>query len=146
MSILTPRRPRRMVAGEATGNGPELLTAPVPLLFLQRMQFCTLVTTVDAALHESETKLFLCRGRSGDEMHDYEYTFANSRRRSNSNTQGLGEFKTKFEMVESEPVFEEDLHGPAEDNGDKGEALKKTDSVDTNESVTTEEESEIKQH
>ena len=80
-------------------------------------------------------------------MHDYdEYTFANARRRSNSNTQGLDDFKTKFEMREAEPVFEEDLHGPIE--GDKGQeesdVLQKTDSTDTSGSVTTDEGREIK--
>ncbi|KAJ5683191.1 hypothetical protein N7462_006356 [Penicillium macrosclerotiorum] len=53
-------------------------------------------------------------GRSGDEMQDYGYTFTNTRRRSNSSTQGLSDFQTKFETVESEPVFEEELHGLSE--------------------------------
>lgn len=77
-------------------------------------------------------------------MHDYEYTFANSRRRSNSNTQGLDDFKTKFEVHEAEPVFEEDLHGPIEGNEGYEDALKKTNSADTSDSVTAEEEREVK--
>ena len=38
----------------------------------------------------------------------------NPRRRSNSSTHAVGakDFKTKFETVEHEPVFEEELHGP----------------------------------
>lgn len=38
----------------------------------------------------------------------------NARRRSNSSTQGLADFRTKFETVDPEPVFEEQLHGPAD--------------------------------
>ncbi|KAF2467018.1 uncharacterized protein BDR25DRAFT_72459 [Lindgomyces ingoldianus] len=53
-------------------------------------------------------------GREGDELEDLGYTMANARRRSNSSTHGPGmkDFKTKFETVEPEPVFEEELHGP----------------------------------
>jgi hypothetical protein len=39
----------------------------------------------------------------------------NARRRSNSSTQGLADFRTKFETVDPEPVFEEQLHGPADE-------------------------------
>jgi hypothetical protein len=37
----------------------------------------------------------------------------NARRRSNSSSyaKGLKDFKTKFEQVDTEPVFEEHLHG-----------------------------------
>ena len=84
--------------------------------------------------------LFLSfRGRSGDEMHDYEYTFTNSRRRSNSNTQNLTDFKTKFENIEQEPVFEEELHGPNEQDETKDGLLEKTNSVDTSNSTTSDE-------
>ncbi|KAF2178112.1 hypothetical protein K469DRAFT_643285 [Zopfia rhizophila CBS 207.26] len=53
-------------------------------------------------------------GRDGDEIEDYTYNMNNPRRRSNSSTHahGLKDFKTKFETVEPEPVFEEELHGP----------------------------------
>jgi hypothetical protein len=53
------------------------------------------------------------RGREGDEIEDYAYNLTNPRRRSNSSTHaaGLKDFKTKFEVVEQEPVFEESLHG-----------------------------------
>lgn len=42
---------------------------------------------------------------------------ANARRRSNSSsyTAGLKDFKTKFEHVENDPVFEEDIHGAVDD-------------------------------
>ncbi|KAE8348478.1 hypothetical protein BDV28DRAFT_143376 [Aspergillus coremiiformis] len=54
-------------------------------------------------------------GRSGDEVHDYDYTFTNARRHSNSSTQGIGDFKTKFEAIEADPVFEKRLHGPEDE-------------------------------
>ena len=50
-------------------------------------------------------------------MQDYGYNFTNTRRRSNSSSHGhaIGDFKTKFEAADPEPVFEEQLHGaPAE--------------------------------
>jgi hypothetical protein len=42
---------------------------------------------------------------------------ANPRRRSNSSSYsaGLKDFKTKFEQIETDPVFEEELHGPEEE-------------------------------
>ena len=60
------------------------------------------------------------RGRDGDEVHDYGYTFNNARRRSNSSTQGLADFRTKFETIDPEPVFEEHVHGAevVNENGD----------------------------
>jgi hypothetical protein len=77
-------------------------------------------------------------------VHDYGYNFTNSRRRSNSNNHGLAEFKTKFEAVEQEPVFEEELHGGPNGAAEQadGEELKLTSSVDT--SSSTEEETEVK--
>lgn len=54
-------------------------------------------------------------GREGDEIEDYAYNMANPRRRSNSSTHVIKDFKTKFETVEPEPVFEEELHGPSDD-------------------------------
>jgi hypothetical protein len=52
------------------------------------------------------------RGRSGEEIQDYDYSFANARRRSNSSTQGLADFRTKFEGSEPEPMFEEAQNAP----------------------------------
>ncbi|KAK6376134.1 hypothetical protein LTS17_007385 [Exophiala oligosperma] len=70
-------------------------------------------------------------GREGDEVHDYGYNFANARRRSNSSTQALGDFKTKFETIETDPVFEEELHGPTDDDIEKASNLSKEESVDS---------------
>ncbi|KAI9664782.1 MAG: hypothetical protein M1821_006230 [Bathelium mastoideum] len=58
-------------------------------------------------------------GREGDELQDYGYNVTNPRRRSNSASTGhrtLNDFKTKFEAIETEPVFEESLHGPSEED------------------------------
>lgn len=52
------------------------------------------------------------RGREGDEIDDLGYNLTNPRRRSNSSTNQNKDFKTKFETVEPEPVFEEEIHGP----------------------------------
>ncbi|KAF2198522.1 hypothetical protein GQ43DRAFT_434192 [Delitschia confertaspora ATCC 74209] len=53
-------------------------------------------------------------GREGDELDDLSYNLTNARRRSNSSTHEahMKNFKTKFETIEPEPVFEEELHGP----------------------------------
>lgn len=89
--------------------------------------------------------LFLHRGRSGEEMQDYGYKFTNSRRRSNSSSQAIGDFKTKFEGIENDPVFEEELHGaehvPEEDDNI---SLEKGDSVDSTSSASLEEEEHTK--
>ena len=52
-----------------------------------------------------------CRGRSGDEVHDGAFNMNHSRRRSNSLVDRPENFKTKFETIEPDPVFEEDVHG-----------------------------------
>ena len=46
-------------------------------------------------------------------MADSGFTMTNERRRSNSSSYkaGLNDFKTKFEQIDAEPVFEEDIHG-----------------------------------
>jgi hypothetical protein len=71
------------------------------------------------------------RGKVGSEMDDYGYKFTNSRRRSNSSTQALGDFKTKFETVDQDPVFEEELHGPSRTDTEESNALEKEESTDT---------------
>ena len=71
------------------------------------------------------------RGREGDEVQDYDYNLANQRRRSNSSTQGLGDFKTKFEGLDTDPVFEEELHGPTDDDIEKASTLSKEESIDS---------------
>ncbi|KAB8267019.1 hypothetical protein BDV30DRAFT_231943 [Aspergillus minisclerotigenes] len=50
-------------------------------------------------------------GQPGDEVYDYNCKLTNARRYSNSSTQGLADYKTKFETIEPEPVFEESFHG-----------------------------------
>ncbi len=57
---------------------------------------------------------------------------AKDRRRSNSSTHNLDNFKTKFEQIETDPVFEEELHGP---NGDE---LEKQSTTSTDKSVEQE--------
>ncbi|KAL2408233.1 hypothetical protein ABEF95_003108 [Exophiala dermatitidis] len=70
-------------------------------------------------------------GREGEEVEDYGYTFTNARRRSNSSTHALGDFKTKFETRDTEPVSEEGLHGPTEDDIEKASSLSKEESTDS---------------
>jgi hypothetical protein len=67
-------------------------------------------------------------------MQDYGYTFANARRRSNSSTQGLAEFRTKFETVEPEPVFEEPVRGPSDVTVANESTVTKVESTSSNES------------
>ncbi|EXJ85886.1 hypothetical protein A1O1_06255 [Capronia coronata CBS 617.96] len=71
------------------------------------------------------------RGREGEEVEDYGYNFSKTRRRSNSSTHGLGDFKTKFETRDADPVFEEQLHGPTEDDVEKFSNLSKEESIDS---------------
>jgi hypothetical protein len=53
------------------------------------------------------------RGVDGEEIQDEGFNITNARRRSNSSSYaaGLKDFKTKFEQIETDPVFEEDIHG-----------------------------------
>ena len=86
------------------------------------------------SLYEYQELTSLQRGRDGEEAQDYGYNFANSRRRSNSSTHGnnIGDFKTKFETVDADPVFEEEYHGAAggeEDIGGLG--LEKEESAES---------------
>jgi hypothetical protein len=80
----------------------------------------------------------LFRGRDGDEVEDMPYNMTNARRRSNSSTTQLKDFKTKFETVETEPVFEEELHGPM------GEELEKQSTASSENKSVDEEERERK--
>ena len=72
-----------------------------------------------------------CRGTLDDDVADEDFKFTNARRRSNggSFSHHLTDFKTKFEVNEQEPVFEESLHGPSEE--DHGEDLVKTDTSES---------------
>lgn len=85
------------------------------------------------------------RGRSGEEMQDYGYNFTKARRRSNSFSQSIGDFKTKFEGIEKDPVFEEEIHGPL-DGGEEDEhvSLEKTETADSTSTASTEEEDHTK--
>lgn len=69
-------------------------------------------------------------GREGDEIEDYSYNLANPRRRSNSSTFTAKDFKTKFEQIEPEVVFEEDLHGPMGAELDKESTTSSSKSVE----------------
>lgn len=79
----------------------------------------------------------LPRGVIGDDIADDGFRFTNTRRRSNSSSVShLADFKTKFDINEEEPVFEESLHGPLDDDmDDNGDALSKTDSSDSGHSA-----------
>jgi hypothetical protein len=73
-------------------------------------------------------------GNTGDEVADENFNFVNARRRSNSSSLSgsLDNFKTKFEINEPEPVFEENM-GP-EDEEAKTETSSSGTSVDENKS------------
>jgi len=75
----------------------------------------------------------LTRGTPGDELEDIRPNMANARRRSNSSTHNMDDFKTKFETIEIEPVFEEELHGAM------GEELEKQSTTSSDKSVDEEE-------
>lgn len=59
-------------------------------------------------------------GVDGDEVQDAGFNLSNARRRSNSSSYsaGLKDFKTKFEHIETEPVFEEEIHGAVPEEED----------------------------
>jgi hypothetical protein len=72
-------------------------------------------------------------GPGSEVMDDDAFNFVHTRRRSNSYSIGIGDFSTKFDMNEAEPVFDGKLHGPAEeeqedDSGFVGAELTKTES------------------
>ncbi|KAG9246442.1 hypothetical protein BJ878DRAFT_497047 [Calycina marina] len=62
-------------------------------------------------------------GVNGEEVQDEGFNLTNARRRSNSSSYsaGLKDFKTKFETVEREPVFEEELHGAITEDAEEPE-------------------------
>ncbi|KAI4168581.1 MAG: hypothetical protein LQ343_006313 [Gyalolechia ehrenbergii] len=87
------------------------------------------------------------KGTPGEEGQDYGYKFTNARRRSNSSSHGhdISNFKTKFETVESEPMFEEDYHGPQdEDMEEEHMGLEKAESADSTSMASVEEEEHAK--
>jgi len=68
-------------------------------------------------------------GHPGEEVVDSGYNMSAHRRRSNSSTHGpLNDFKTKFETVEADPVFEEETMGPL---------LEKEDTLDSQSTSTS---------
>jgi hypothetical protein len=73
-------------------------------------------------------------GGFGEEVMDENFRFTNARRRSNSSSfsHHVSDLKSKFEVNEPEPVFEESLHGPVEDDADE---LTKTDSSESGRSA-----------
>jgi len=70
-------------------------------------------------------------GNPGEEVIDEDFKFTNARRRSNSTgyANNISDFKTKFDVNEPEPVFEEDVHGPEVE--DDGEDLAKTETSES---------------
>lgn len=81
------------------------------------------------------------RGAPGDEKEDLGYNFNNARRRSNSSSHNaIGDFKTKFEAVESDPVFEEEFHGPKDVEDDEHMGLAKSETADSTSSASVDEE------
>jgi hypothetical protein len=100
-----------------------------------------LATTI-VQLNQSKTTQSVCwnplltaqpRGAPGDEIEDIKPNMAKTRRRSNSSTANMKDFKTKFETVELEPVFDEELHGPM------GEELEKQSTTSSDKSIDEEE-------
>lgn len=72
-------------------------------------------------------------GNTGEEVVDEPFNFTNARRRSNSSgiSNHSEHLKTKWEINEPEPVFEESLHGPEMEDED----LAKTESSSTGGSI-----------
>jgi len=77
-------------------------------------------------------------GGFAEDVADQDFRFTNARRRSNSSSAShhLGDLKTKFEVNEPEPVFEESLHGPAEEEN-AADDLSKTDTSESGQSSST---------
>ncbi|KAG6297390.1 hypothetical protein E4U45_005490 [Claviceps purpurea] len=75
-------------------------------------------------------------GTIADDVMDEDFKFSNARRRSNSSTVShhVTDFKTKFEVVDTEPVFEESIHGPIEPT-EPDDTLSKTDSSESGRSA-----------
>ncbi|KAG6054828.1 hypothetical protein E4U17_003427 [Claviceps sp. LM77 group G4] len=76
-------------------------------------------------------------GTIADDVMDEDFKFSNARRRSNSSTVShhVTDFKTKFEVVDTEPVFEESIHGPIIEPIEPDDTLSKTDSSESGRSA-----------
>lgn len=74
------------------------------------------------------------RGTFTDDVMGQDFSFNNARRRSNSSSAShhLNDFKTKFEVIDTEPVFEESVHGPVSEEDD----VSKTDSSESGRSAS----------
>ncbi|KAL8853193.1 MAG: hypothetical protein Q9221_001927 [Calogaya cf. arnoldii] len=86
-------------------------------------------------------------GTPGEEGQDYGYNFTNARRRSNSSSHGhaISDFKTKFETVEAEPMFEEEFHGAQDDDlNEEHIGLEKAESADSNSTASVDGEEQAK--
>jgi len=87
-------------------------------------------------------------GRQGDELEDYAYNMTKPRRRSNSFSTAAGHvsmMKSKFETIEHEPVFEEEIHGAgAYEDGADLEKETTLSSAGTSGSVEEEDVAEMK--
>lgn len=105
----TPKRSRRMAAVKETGKHRNLSS------HLESLR----------AHRES-------RGSFRDDVSDQGFKFNNARRRSNSSTVShhMGDLKSKFEVNDPEPVFEESIHGAIEED-DHADDLSKTDSSES---------------
>jgi len=76
-------------------------------------------------------------GHPGEEAHDVGFNFASARRRSNSSAHKiLADFTTKFETPEEDPFFEDHM-GTPDDYVMPGHELKKHDTNDTADTVST---------
>jgi len=92
-------------------------------------------------------------GVEGEEIQDENFALNNARRRSNSSsyTAGLKDFKTKFEHIETEPVFEESVHGaqpgsPTSTHSDSqfADSIEKVNTLSSESSVDEEEKDTLK--
>jgi hypothetical protein len=112
---------RSTVVAAVTGTSRELHCNQVPSVY------------IDAVTNAAS----LNRGKDGVEAEDLGYSMAKDRRRSNSSTQALTDFKTKFETSDVDPVFEEELHGPTDEDYEKASmaSIEKEDSTDSSRSV-----------
>lgn len=75
------------------------------------------------------------RGTFTEDVADQDIRFTNARRRSNSSSisHHIVDFKTKFDFNDTEPVFEESLHGPISE--EEGDDLSKTDTSESGHSL-----------
>jgi len=92
-------------------------------------------------------------GVEGEEIQDSNFAINNARRRSNSSSYaaGLKDFKTKFEDIETEPVFEESIHGaqpgsPTSTHSDSQftDSIEKINTLSSDGSVDEEEKAAVK--